>query len=335
MNQDAHEFLNEPHINNAEYDKNHMLRERTPLAKKGTNYNLLMEAAKLGSGRAPVRALGFGPPPPRERGKEQGRACERGTTQDDAGTSPPSCRAQPRPRAHRGAYSGVCPPSLPLPTPPPPLTRKRHANAGRRGAMRGQAPPPPFAPASSTRRQGAVKGLPPSHPHSRARESAQGHPARVPGYRQLPPPPPPPPPRPLWVSKGGWISFTHEGSGGGSDGEGRSAVPRPFAYLGTREGGGGAADGEGSTIPPPLCLPQRGRERRRPGGGGGGGDGTCEREAALDTCAPPSFPPPLPAFCVYPRLSLNGGRAGWGSIPPFIPCPFCAKGHEAACERGC
>jgi hypothetical protein len=89
------------------------------------------------------------------------------------------------------------------------------------------------------------------------------------------------------------------------------------------EGGGSGADGEGSMIPPPLCLPQHRQERRQPGGGV---DGTCKHKAVLDTCAPPLFPPPLPAFCVYPIYHSTGGVQDGAAFPPSSPAPFVQSG---------
>ncbi|KAN0132999.1 hypothetical protein V8E53_009172 [Lactarius tabidus] len=231
-------------------------------------------------GRAPPFAssgLSFGPPPPRERGKEQDGTCERGTTQDDAGTRPPSCRAQLRPRAHRGTCRRVSP--SPFLHPRPHLRANGHANAGRRGAIRGQAPLPLLPPLT---RKGERARTPVQVPGtatvaSRSRWGKQG------GGGTVDPPPLPRrrrhPPR-----QGKQGSRTREAAA--TVGEGGRQYPRPSAY------------------------PARAREAAASVPRGEGADGTREREAALDSAlAPlPRSRPLSPRFAPTLVYHSTGGR---------------------------
>jgi hypothetical protein len=114
------------------------------------------------------------------------RTCERGTTQDDAGTSPPLLSCPTSSTRTTGGHTGRFPPPPPPYTPAPTYAQTGTQTQDDAGRCGDKPPPPPFAPASSTRRQGAVKeGLPPSRPHSRARENAQGTPH--PFFSLLPP----------------------------------------------------------------------------------------------------------------------------------------------------
>jgi hypothetical protein len=121
-------------------------------------------------GRAPVRALSFGPPPPRERGKEQDRyaplvsplhrPCLRSHTGHANAGRRRTTRGQAPPpavpnlvHAHTGGHAGGFAPS-PSYNPGPTYAQAGTQTQDDAGRCGDKPPPPPFAPASSKRRQG-------------------------------------------------------------------------------------------------------------------------------------------------------------------------------------
>ncbi|KAN0140685.1 hypothetical protein V8E53_001512, partial [Lactarius tabidus] len=206
------------------------------------------------------------------------RTCERGTTQ--AGTRPPSCRAQLRPHAHRGTCRRVFP--LPLLTPPPPLACKRARKRRTTRGDSGTGPPSPF------------------YPHSHARESAQGPLCKC---RVLPP-------SPLaraGVSKGAGVPSTCRLSRAATTthharvskvhargkqrrrwGRGAGSTPAPLLTLVRARVAAAALRERGvDDTPAPLLIPARVREAAALVPRGEGADGTREREAALDSALAP------------------------------------------------
>ncbi|KAF8270753.1 hypothetical protein EI94DRAFT_713456 [Lactarius quietus] len=231
------------------------------------------------------------PPPARKRARK------RKTTRGDAGTSPLLVLHPSRPRADGGCAGGFAPSPFTRPNP-------THAQVDAQGH--------PARTGVATARGYHPLPLPPPPPT--LGKQCAGVPSTP-----LSPLPPPPPPR-ARVTRGftptqGERRQRWWGRGGGVD------STTPLAYPGAREGGGGGGGEEGRRCPTTwLAGAPRAREVVAVGGGGEGDEGTSEREQG--TCAPPLFPP-------SPQLpSLVYNPMGARRMAPFIPCPFCAKGHE-------